>query len=63
MRNVYLAIAAIAVAVALLSEGGRVGGNEPRSMLANLVWNPADAMPDKLQVGDPVEPVAAISTH
>jgi hypothetical protein len=63
MRNVYLAIAAIAIGVTLLSEEQRFGGNEQGSMLANLVRSPAEAMPDKLQVDDPVEPLAAISTR
>jgi hypothetical protein len=63
MRNVYLAIVAIAVGVALLSEERHFGGNEQGSMLANLVSNPAEAMPDKLQVGDPVEPLALFSTR
>jgi hypothetical protein len=61
MRNVYLAIAAIAVAVALLSEE-RGFGSEQESMLVSLIGSPVAAMSDKLQVGDPSEPLAPIST-
>jgi hypothetical protein len=61
--RIYLAIAVIAVGVALLSEEKHSGGNEQGSTLANLLKSPAEAMPDKLQVGDPVEPLAPILTR
>jgi hypothetical protein len=63
MRNVYLAIIATAIGVTLLSEQRHFGGNEQGSMLADLIGTPVEVISDKLQVGDPVEPPATISTR
>jgi hypothetical protein len=60
MRVLYLAIAAIAVGAAALS-GERSNGHH-MSLLDTLLGEP-DAMPDKLQVGDPGEPPSLVSSR
>ena len=63
MRIVYLAIAAIAVGVATFSGEGSNGSDQQQSVLAALMRDRAKAMPDRLQVGDPIEPPSFVSSR
>jgi hypothetical protein len=63
MRILYLAIAAIAVAVVTFSGARPNGYHQQMSLLAVLAGERARAMPDKLAVGDQTEPPSFVSSR